>query len=372
MSRLRLIADDLTGALDTAAEFVPLLGSVRVRWGTPAGDAAALAFDAATREGTAETAEAAVGAAARQLDLAGADIAYLKLDSLLRGHAGAEIAACRAAGRFSHVVIAPAFPFQNRRTRAGRQWAPLDGAWRATGEDIAATLSQRGVAVTLAGPGDSLPAGLSLWDAESDADLAALVATARAEPGARILWCGSGGLAGALVAASTSAPALTPPLASPLLGLFGTDHPVTHAQLDRAGAATLTVDDIATGAAAVTRRLAREPAAFVRLALPALERVDAARRIAADLGRLADAVAQPATLVCGGGETLRALLSHLDAEGLDVLGRLEPGVPVARLVGGRWAGVSVVSKSGAFGDPGFLVRLAARVAARVVAEDTPT
>jgi uncharacterized protein YgbK (DUF1537 family) len=368
MNRLRLIADDLTGALDTAAEFVPLLGPVRTLWGAPVATADALAFDAATREGTAVAAEAAVFAAATRLDLAGAAIAYLKLDSLLRGHAGAEIAACLAAGRFSHVIIAPAFPFQNRRTRAGRQWAPLDGAWRATGEDIAATLRQRGHAVTLASPGDALPAGISLWDAEVEADLATLVATARAVPAARILWCGSGGLAGALVAASTTAPALT----APLLGLFGTDHPVTHTQLDRAGAAALTVHDIVAGAEAVTRRLASAPAAFVRLALPTLERAEAARRIAADLGGIADAVAAPATLVCGGGETLRALLTHLGADGLDVIGRLEPGVPVARLVGGRWAGVTVVSKSGAFGDPDFLVRLAASVAAPVIAEDTPT
>lgn len=370
MSRLSLIADDLTGALDTAAEFVPLLGPVRTLWGAPVATADALAFDAATREGTADAAEAAVFAAATRLDLAGTAIAYLKLDSLLRGHAGAEIAACVAAGRFSHVIIAPAFPFQNRRTRAGRQWAPLDGAWRATGEDIAATLGQRGHAVTLAGPGDALPAGISLWDAEVDADLASLVAAARAVPEARILWCGSGGLAGALAAASTSPAA--PTLAAPLIGLFGTDHPVTRGQLDRAGAATLTVSDIAAGADAITRRLVTEPAAFVRLALPALERAEAARRIAADLGRLADAIARPSTLVSGGGETLRALLSHLGAEGLDVIGRLEPGVPVARLVGGRWAGVTVVSKSGAFGDPGFLVRLAAHVAAAVVAEDTPS
>lgn len=368
MNRLRLIADDLTGALDTAAEFVPLLGPVRTLWGTPAGDVAALAFDTATREGTAEAAEAAVGAAARHLDLAGADIAYLKLDSLLRGHAGAEIAACLAVGEYSHVVIAPAFPFQNRRTRAGWQWALLDGAWRATGEDIAATLERRGHMVKRATVGSPLPPDISIWDAETNADLAALVATARAVPDARILWCGSGGLAGALVAASTTAP----PLAAPLLGLFGTDHPVTHTQLDRVGAAALTVHDIAAGADAITRRLATDPAAFVRLALPALQRTEAARRIAADLGRLADAVAAPATLVCGGGETLRALLTHLGAQGLDVIGRLEPGVPVARLVGGRWAGVSVVSKSGAFGDPDFLVRLAASVAAPVVAEDTPT
>jgi uncharacterized protein YgbK (DUF1537 family) len=56
-------------------------------------------------------------------------------------------------------------------------------------------------------------------------------------------------------------------------------------------------------------------------------------------------------VVVAGGETLRALCTVLGAEALEVRGRIEPGVPRSVMRGGRWNGVDVVSKSGAFGRP---------------------
>jgi len=49
---LRLLADDLTGALDSAAEFAGLFGPVRVAWG--AAGKGSLAIDTGTREATRE------------------------------------------------------------------------------------------------------------------------------------------------------------------------------------------------------------------------------------------------------------------------------------------------------------------------------
>lgn len=362
--RLRLIADDLTGALDTAAEFVPAHGPVRVVWGRPRPAAgAAVAFDIATREGSADEAAAAAARVIDLIDFADADVAYLKVDSLLRGHAGAELAACLASGAFTHAIIAPAFPFQNRHTRNGRQWAPLGGTWQATGEDIAATLAARGVALTRSGPGGYPAPGVTLYDAETEADLAAIVASGRELAGARILWCGSGGLAGALGAVDVPREAPALPLRAPVLGLFGTDHPVTETQLQRAGDLAIRLPDGGDASATrLTARLAGDGAALAAFDLPRLERGEAARRIAAEMTRLVARLAPPALLVCGGGETLRAICEALGAEALDVVGRVVPGVPRAVLVGGRWDGVDVVSKSGAFGDPDFLARLVAPVA----------
>jgi D-threonate/D-erythronate kinase len=68
-------------------------------------------------------------------------------------------------------------------------------------------------------------------------------------------------------------------------------------------------------------------------------------------------MARPGTLVVAGGETLRALCMALDAEGLVVDGEIAAGVPASRLLGGRWDGLRVVSKSGAFGDQELLARL---------------
>ena len=110
-----LLADDLTGALDTAARFVPRFGALPVTW---KGGWASGARDLATREGSEAAAVAAhEGCAAA---LRGASLAFKKLDSLLRGHPAAELAASFRAGGFDHMVIAPAFPFQGRVTRGGR------------------------------------------------------------------------------------------------------------------------------------------------------------------------------------------------------------------------------------------------------------
>ena len=58
-----------------------------------------------------------------------------------------------------------------------------------------------------------------------------------------------------------------------------------------------------------------------------------------------------------GGETLRDLCGALGASHLEVDGEIEPGVPTSLLRGGAWDGQRIVSKSGAFGDAGFLARL---------------
>lgn len=365
---LRLIADDLTGALDTAAEFVAALGPVRVAWGRPRAVAEPrAAFDVATREVSSAQAARLVAEAAGLLDLGGAEIAYLKLDSLLRGHAGAEIVAAATAGAFGHVIVAPAFPYQMRRTRDGRQWSAFDGVWSATGEDIVATLAGLGVTATKAGPGATPFAGVTVYDAETDADLDRIVAAGRSlGPSARILWCGSGGLAGALARdAGTPPQSAAPDLALPILGVFGTNHPVTMGQLDRAGAATLRLPDGSPASLArLTAQLALRGAALVAFDLPRLARAEAARIIAGEVDRLVAGVEPPGTLVCGGGETLRALCDGLGATGLDVVGRVVPGVPRAVMVGGRWDGVPVISKSGAFGDADFLARLVAPASAR--------
>ena len=77
--------------------------------------------------------------------LFGADIAYKKIDSLLRGPTLAEIAACATIGFWRHIVLCPAFPFQGRAMRAGRQHArDTAGIWSAVTGDVAAELQALG------------------------------------------------------------------------------------------------------------------------------------------------------------------------------------------------------------------------------------
>ncbi len=334
---MRLIADDLSGALDSAAPFAAVRGALPVVW---AGSGACpgmgdLAFDSETRDAEAETAATRLAALTPLLD--GAAIAFKKIDSCLRGQPAAEIAAVSRAGGFRSTVIAPAFPVQGRVTRAGRQWLRTATGWADTGVDLAAALAAHGLPPSR--PSSPAGAGLFLCDAEVAADLERIADCGR-QLAAPTLWCGSGGLARALAG---PAPPLAPADAAraPVLVLIGTDHPTTRAQLEALG-------DRQDEALRVAH-LDLPPRAPRAIAEATLVRL------------LADVAAgpQPATLLIAGGETLLRLCTALGARRLDVLGEIEPGVPLSRMADGDWRGTRVISKSGGFGDDGLLCRLVA-------------
>ena len=397
MTPVRILADDLTGALDSAARFVPLTGPLAVVWTTEDMPASA-AIDAGTRELSVEAARsvtarlapfltagnllrpnsavdqahpartplplvgqslppgfdpgvgaatAASGEGASNISLTrrGGEantrrkdiIAFKKIDSLLRGHVAVELAACMS--HFDHCVLAPAFPFQGRITRDGRQLTRDGDNWRDTGVDLAAALQAEGLTVPVR-------------DAETDADLNAIVAQGRRLTG-RVLWCGTGGLAGAL-AERRAVPC--PTLPRPILALIGSDHPVSVAQLVAVpalhrllpGDAQALASLLANGGAAVTVAIA-----------PGTRRDAACHAIVAHFRSLLDSIKRPGTLMVAGGETLRRLCDALGATRLEVDGEVEPGAPMSLLRGGAWDGQRIVSKSGAFGAPDFLARLMA-------------
>jgi uncharacterized protein YgbK (DUF1537 family) len=336
MTGLRLLADDLTGALDSAARFVPLIGAVPVLWSVTPRSIGQLPTTAAVDSGTRDLDPSA---ARHVLDgvaplLWAADTAFKKIDSLLRGHVALELAACLDG--FDRCILAPAFPYQGRITRSGRQLAIGPQGWRDTGVDLAA-----------------LDPRIRLCDAETDADLRRIVADARALPG-RTLWCGTGGLAGALAG---NLPVSRPALPAPLLALIGSDHPSSSMQL--AAAATLHLRLPEADQAAVERALTHGAAA-VSVELPmGTARDRAADIIAAAFRKLLHQIARPGTLLVSGGETLRGICDALGASMLMVDGEIEPGIPASRVCGGRWDGQRVLSKSGAFGDAGCLARLLA-------------
>lgn len=352
---LRMLADDMTGALDTAAAFAGIVSPLRV--GITAGDGASLVLDTGTREKTPGEAAAAATSAASLLASAPGRLSFFKVDSLLRGHAGRELAAILATTGFDRVIIAPALPEQGRRTRSGHQHWIRDGAWTPTGEDLGATLTAAGHPVARLAPDDLGGPGISLFDAETPEDLDRIVAHGFAAGGS-LLWVGSAGLARALARALRPSPPTTLAWRGPLLGLIGTDHAVTAAQLSAAPDHHLRLG--LDGAAAIATRLETTRAAFITCDLPDGTARPAARAaIAQRFSALIPELPQPGTLLVSGGETLRSLLPALGAAGVEVLGELQPGIAVSRLTEGRWAGTSVISKSGAFGEPGLFAALAA-------------
>lgn len=347
MTSIRLLADDLTGALDTAAEFVGLCGPFDVTWsGVPeASGSRSLAIDSGTRERSKAESVEIVGRLAPLLR--GGTIAYKKVDSLLRGAWAAELGACLAGGDWASCVVAPAFDYQGRRTVDGQQFArTVQGDWHRVGDNLLHQLRQDGIEARQGRVDTLSQGGVHVFDAESDLDLDRVVEIARRMPGP-VLWCGSGGLAGALARGHRAdAPRQ---MKRPVLGLFGSDRPATASQLAACGEATIALAE-GEGASRVQRMLADDGVALVKFALAdGLSRAEAARRITRELTALIAALDPPGTLIVAGGETLKAVCVALGAHALQVTGRIVPGLPRSALQGGRWAGVDIVSKSGAFG-----------------------
>ncbi len=357
MTHLRLVADDLTGALDSAAQFaapgrgIPVFLAERL----PAALPSACAVDLGTREMDAAAAAALAARHARFLQPGAQVTAFRKLDSLLRGNGGIELAATLGALAVRRCVVAPAFPFHRRVTRGGRQWFHDGTDWRRAGEDLRATLESRGVRVRLARPGDLVEEGVSLWDAETDEDLRRIV-----ETGARhrdsVLWCGSAGLAAALSGSGTT---VEGGIERPVLGLFGSDHPVALAQLVACGGPVVRLGEgSAGGAAAASGHLSQAGVCLVAFDVPPCwGRREASELIAREIGRLTLGLPRPGSVVAVGGETLRSLCRSVGADRLEVVGQRMPGVPVSVIRGGAWDGVGIVSKSGAFGEDSLLRRL---------------
>jgi uncharacterized protein YgbK (DUF1537 family) len=347
MSSLRLLADDLTGALDTSAELVGKFGPLEVCWSIAsiAPDQPSFSIDSGTRERAADDAFAIVQKLAPRL--AGAATAYKKIDSLLRGHWAAELDACWQTGLWDACIVAPSFAYQGRRTIDGQQFARgADGRWSAVGKNLVEQLRDRKLEARRTRPADGLRPGINVFDSETDNDLDWVVKAGENYSG-RVLWCGSGGLASALARGADVW--VSDELKGPVLGVFGSDHRMTALQLEACGSVVVVSGDVECDIDRIKQALAKG-VAFVRLDAPdAHSRDDVAQHFSRQISQLSRLIDPPGSLVVAGGETVKAHMIAVEARALRPLGRLEPGIPKSVIEGGDWSGVEVVSKSGAFG-----------------------
>ncbi len=392
--RFWVIADDLTGALDTAAPFaahgwrtcvVPWPGASPRALTEAARQAAAhevVVIDTASRHVAPREAARRVRAvvtAARRAE-AGAATAggfYKKIDSTLRGNVAAELAAFRAALAIDRLPLAPAFPAQGRTTRGGAVWVDRRPLGQSAAARDALEPATSGDLHRLA-PRDAL----DVLDAETDADLRR-IATRLSRDGRLAAVAGSGGLAGAIAARFGSRRQAAPRRVGPggVLVVSGSAHPAARLQaqaLVAGGALGLVVpvdprtpdrdrratEVLAIGALSTGRTVVLVCPGLVPGARIAPRR---AASMAARLAATARAVvtAGPAGAVFSvGGDTTAALVAAMRWAPLAVDGALGPGVAVVRLTdrSGRAAGPRwLVTKSGAFGDPHTLCRLVRRL-----------
>lgn len=357
---LTIVADDLTGACDTGALFAGR-GPVPVTvWPHRAPDGVIRVADTESRALSPTEAAARVTALVARPR---ASAWFKKIDSTLRGPIGAEVDALMRATGTATAVVCPAFPAQGRvvldrvllvggvpvaDTPIGRD-AGFADASSSVVEALRPQLDRalawvpidqlRGGAEALAGRLRRLAGTAIVADAETDADLDALVEAALGVTPAPLL-VGAAGLARALASRlGHLAKRAELPAGGRWLVVAGSRHPATRRQLREARAAGLTV--LATPERAAESRsdvLGR----LIEQAVGALER-----------GRW-DVVAVT------GGETAAALWAALGAERIDLLGAPAPGLAFGYLrVPGRDP-LPLLTKAGGFGAPDLLVSLARR------------
>ena len=206
MMTLRLLADDLTGALDTSAELVPLVGPVDTFWaGSIPVRPASLRrhrhrHPGEGRGGGTGRRGGSVRRHARRNDRVQEDRQPPpRPDPAGTGglRAGRRMAPRRPGARVP-------FPGSHHPATGGSAWPGTAGGSR-SGPIWPRPSPDLGLRVQRGEPGRPLAPGISVFDAESDADLNAIVAHAGATDD--VLWCGTGGLAQALAAGRT-APAM--------------------------------------------------------------------------------------------------------------------------------------------------------------------
>ncbi|MCQ8871793.1 four-carbon acid sugar kinase family protein [Mesorhizobium sp. LMG17149] len=338
-----IVADDITGALDTAGYFASPEKPVKVWLDLPPGLSGCNAIDLDSRDLGERAAYDRVTGVFADRKAGARSLSFKKIDSVMRGHPVAESVAAFRAGRFRRALFAPAFPALGRATVNGRQHVVSQDGITPVGPALVDALLGHGVPAAMIGEACARE-GFFVADASSDAELAAAIAAFGVD--SEDLYVGSGGLASMLAGSRTAH--LQPPALD--LAICGTNHPVALRQVAAvSGLKTVVMDG--------SSPMPLEPP-FVLLA-PSHAASESQARLAIErsLIQLVARLPTPRSVLVTGGSTLRLLAGICGASHFLCEGLYEPGVAVSRMVSATWNGAVIVSKSGGFGSDDLLAHL---------------
>ncbi|MDY3052766.1 MAG: four-carbon acid sugar kinase family protein [Ndongobacter sp.] len=414
--KMTVIADDFTGALDTAVQFVQLgiPTAVALQQGASVRElmkeSDVAVFDTQSRHTDAQEAYRRVRSIAERAVDVGCDIIYKKTDSALRGNIGAELAAVADAVRQS-VHFVPAFPRMARTTKGGVQFSdgvpvsetgfgrdPLNPVRQSHIPDLIARQAPEKACVVVAQGTEEIGAEqdgtIFVYDAETDEELRRWGAMLLGNAPCTVL-AGCAGFASVIGRHYAPKHARLLPLkkTEKMAVLCGSVNPITRRQVERAekeGFVRLNVrpeqfldDEYFSSPAG--KRFAEQVQQAVRGEAPVmictmdvddsgegekkaeemgLSRDEMARRITHFLGRTAQWLLEQnadMTLVATGGDTLSRMLQELGVVSLAPLCEIGNGAVASRAVCADRTSLQIVSKSGGFGAEDIFLEIQRRV-----------
>jgi D-threonate/D-erythronate kinase len=413
MVKLAVIADDLTGANDTAVQFAKhnIRSRVRIDFDQQKllqETADVIVIDTDSRNISQVEAYDKVKKVCQALQNSGVKNIYKKVDSTLRGNLGTEIEAAAGVFHPEVVVIAPAFPSNKRVTVGGYHLLdnlPIELTEIAhapktpVNESRIVELLRKQTAVKIGVISlSTVMAGVEavqqaikhclirgenwiVFDAVLDEHLRVIVQATKNYD--EVLWVGSAGMAeqlpafyqwstqpqngiisgkGAVLVVAGSVSQVTQgqicaALNLPNIKLIKMDvaNLIQKNELEiarcikQAKALFHQEKDVLIASAVSDRDVADAVSAGKRHGLSSDE---VSEQIAVALGNIVSALTDEslAGMVLTGGDTAIHVCRSLEAEAIEVLEEVTVGIPLCRLVGGCCNGLQVVTKAGAFGN----------------------
>lgn len=398
--RLTIIADDLTGAMDSSGYFATLGFSTIVVLGKSPSQVAEVVVISTNSRGDspAEASEKLKKLSAELKE----GIVYKKIDSTLRGNIGSELAAAMKGLDSERVIVAPAFPAVGRTTDNGillvegtpvseTQFAhdpisPVTESYiprlleQSMGDKVGMVSldSINNNVEYLYNELDSRTEKILVCDATKQSHLHN-IACASALAGRSWLLCGSAGLARELTifldnknAVSVEKESVT--TAGPALLAVSSRHQVSAMQLRKAhNELAVPLLELNIEVPVKSRRNTKELERIMLEASGLLKEektiaitstfsqyVPALKRLMAGiLAELVEAILrkqQISGILLSGGDTASEVCRQLDVRTIQVQGEIEPGVPAGYFIDSRGRHIRVVTKAGGFGGESAIIK----------------
>ena len=367
--RIAVIADDLTGALDTGVQFTQWGYTTQLTDSPEKATAEVIIINTDTRNKSPTEAYKKTYTIAEKLDV---DLIYKKTDSTLRGNPGPELQAILDALSEEKAVLTPTYPPTGRRVKKGHLYVnekPITETeyiteYRKKTSYIPEILETETPVHIIENPSTPLKAGINVFDSETEYDLNQI-----ASHQTRVM-AGSAGLADAICQNLRDPP--------PVLSIIGSIRAETRTQInllrDRLGAALIPLNTIdalngspqeAMQGAEKALRQGRDTVITSSISSNIIEATGVeARRLNLSANevekRITDALAEITEtlltqhlsgLIITGGATALAITERLKIENIMILDEVQPGIPVLKL-----DHIPAITKAGGFGQPDTLIQ----------------